>query len=363
MPRPPPPATALTNTGKPTRRRRRSASATSADGALTTAAPAPRRRWPRRRRWPCCRPSPAPRGRADEGDAGVHARLGQVRVLGQEPVARVDRVRAGGRPRSARSSRRPGRRGPGGPARRSGRPRSAFCRCTELRSSHGNTATESMPSSQAARNARTAISPRLATRILENIAPPLLLSASPRCRTAMVGLPSQATYNADPTARSVRVGEHCSSAVALQTALLWCRWRRSRSAMFRTTSYENDPPTRARPTASRSRHTCASRSSMQAGAGPKEEALAELDAVDGRAARPPDSAVDEHSSKRSTRTPSMTDQVIDALVHCIRRVGCRTPAGVRTDRKQLAAPISHAPHLHRRRIRTCAAAGPFVAAR
>ena len=34
-------------------------------------------------------------GRADEGDAGVRARLGQRRVLGQEAVAGVDRVGAG----------------------------------------------------------------------------------------------------------------------------------------------------------------------------------------------------------------------------------------------------------------------------
>src|SRR3954449_1598416 len=45
---------------------------------------------------------------------------------------------------------------------------SAFVRCTALRSSHGKTATVRMPSSYAARNARTAISPRLATRIVEN---------------------------------------------------------------------------------------------------------------------------------------------------------------------------------------------------
>src|SRR3954464_15554427 len=45
---------------------------------------------------------------------------------------------------------------------------SALVRCTALRSSHGKTATVRMPSSSAARNARTAISPRLATRIVEN---------------------------------------------------------------------------------------------------------------------------------------------------------------------------------------------------
>src|ERR1700744_3333259 len=49
---------------------------------------------------------------------------------------------------------------------------SAFSRCSELRSSHGKTATVWAPSSTAARNARTAISPRLATRTFENMALP-----------------------------------------------------------------------------------------------------------------------------------------------------------------------------------------------
>ena len=44
---------------------------------------------------------------------------------------------------------------------------SAFSRCRELRSSYGYTATVAMPISKAARKARIAISPRLATRTLE----------------------------------------------------------------------------------------------------------------------------------------------------------------------------------------------------
>src|SRR5690348_6929607 len=45
---------------------------------------------------------------------------------------------------------------------------SALIRWTAVRSSHGKTATVRAPSSYAARKARTAISPRLATRILAN---------------------------------------------------------------------------------------------------------------------------------------------------------------------------------------------------
>src|SRR3954452_11589680 len=49
---------------------------------------------------------------------------------------------------------------------------SALSRCSEFRSSCGNTATVRAPSSYAARNARTAISARFATRALENTATP-----------------------------------------------------------------------------------------------------------------------------------------------------------------------------------------------
>src|SRR6476646_6871782 len=49
---------------------------------------------------------------------------------------------------------------------------SAFARCSELRSSYGNTATVASSSSYAARKARIAISPRLATSSLRNTGPP-----------------------------------------------------------------------------------------------------------------------------------------------------------------------------------------------
>ena len=112
--------------------------------------------------------------RADEGDAGVGAGLGQGGVLGQEAVAGVDRVGARPHRRPRRSRRGRGRRAPGGRARRSRRPRrpSAGARTSGPRS--GNTATVRAPSSYAARNARIAISPRLATSTLENMPGTLL---------------------------------------------------------------------------------------------------------------------------------------------------------------------------------------------
>ncbi len=58
---------------------------------------------------------------ADEGDARVGAGLGQLGILRQESVARVDGVGAGAR--RARSPRRTDTPGPGVPARRSRRPR------------------------------------------------------------------------------------------------------------------------------------------------------------------------------------------------------------------------------------------------
>ncbi len=62
-------------------------------------------------------------GGADEGDAGVRARLGELRVLREEAVAGVDRVGAGLAPRPRRSPRGRGRPAPGARARRSRRPR------------------------------------------------------------------------------------------------------------------------------------------------------------------------------------------------------------------------------------------------
>ena len=95
MPRPPPPQTALTKTGKPiscgrrlqgvevgaglgATQRRQAGVASGRDGAGLVAGEVQHRR-----------------RRADEGDAGRVARLGEERVLGEEAVAGVDRVGAG----------------------------------------------------------------------------------------------------------------------------------------------------------------------------------------------------------------------------------------------------------------------------
>src|SRR4051812_14554289 len=69
-------------------------------------------------------------------------------------------------------------------------------RCSDMRSSSGYTATVLAPSSYAARNARTAISARFATRTLENIEFPSTVALS--CQVSIGG-----------TARSVAVGQVC----------------------------------------------------------------------------------------------------------------------------------------------------------
>ena len=126
MPLPPPPAEALTSSGKPTlggrgspavrvvagRRARRAARARPPRGASSLAStlrPIARDRV---------------RRRPDEHEPGVGARRGEVGVLGEEAVARVDRVGARATARRRGSSRRPGRTRPAWtrPARR---PRSA----------------------------------------------------------------------------------------------------------------------------------------------------------------------------------------------------------------------------------------------
>src|SRR5699024_1754744 len=70
-------------------------------------------------------------------------------------------------------------------------------RCSDQRSSHGNTATVRMPSSTAARKARTAISPRLATRTLSNL-------ESAMCQTHLVhgSPPSDGSPRYEPAAAS-----------------------------------------------------------------------------------------------------------------------------------------------------------------
>ena len=94
IPRPPPPATALTNTGKPTSSAARTSSSTSVEGSEepSTGTPAARAAATARALLPVS--SSDLRARPDEGDARLLARPRQVGVLGQEPVARVHRVRA-----------------------------------------------------------------------------------------------------------------------------------------------------------------------------------------------------------------------------------------------------------------------------
>ena len=106
--------------------------------------------------------------RSDERHPGVGAGLGEVGVLGEEPVSRVHRVGAGldrGPDDLVAHRDTPGPDGLRSPIWYDS---SAFWRCSELRSSYGNTATELMPSSYRARKARVAISPRLATSTLRN---------------------------------------------------------------------------------------------------------------------------------------------------------------------------------------------------
>ena len=108
------------------------------------------------------------RRRADEDDAAALACLGEVRVLRQETVARMDRLgtRARSRPPGcdprADSS-------PGPPPRRSDALRRTTLTCSAPASASEYTATVRMPRRLQVRATRTAISPRLAMRILSNI--------------------------------------------------------------------------------------------------------------------------------------------------------------------------------------------------
>ena len=83
-------------------------------------------------------------------------RLGEVRVLGEKPVAGVDRHRR--RPTSL-----PGCAPPSGGTTRSRRPRRRRRACSAPASSGATTATVAIPSSRHVRKIRTAISPRFAT--------------------------------------------------------------------------------------------------------------------------------------------------------------------------------------------------------
>ena len=163
MPLPPPPADALISAGNPTR-------STARRTPSSDCRPASRRERPGRR--PPASSSPGldlrshprdtSRRRPDEHEAGRLARLGERRVLGQEPVAGMDGIRAArcGRledaAQSTGSCRRPG------PARSPPPGRRATCGARASASEY--TATLSMPSSRQARMIRTAISPRLAMR-------------------------------------------------------------------------------------------------------------------------------------------------------------------------------------------------------
>ena len=123
IPRPPPPATALTKSGYGSSEAASTRASTSVDGSTD----GERRYAGRLGRRDRARLVAGQRQhvgrRADEGDAGVGAGLGQGRVLGQEAVAGVDRVGTGPDRRSRRSRRGRGRPAPGGRARRSRRPR------------------------------------------------------------------------------------------------------------------------------------------------------------------------------------------------------------------------------------------------
>ncbi len=109
------------------------------------------------------------RGRPDEDDAGPRAGLGEIRVLRQKPVARMNRLRAAcacatARMRSAAQIALPRRR-----PDRSDSASSHSATCSAPASASEYTATVRMPSRLQVRATRTAISPRLAMRILSNI--------------------------------------------------------------------------------------------------------------------------------------------------------------------------------------------------
>ena len=178
-PRPPPPNAALIATGQAVLLGEGDDLAGPETGSGvpgTSGAPA---------RWAMCRAatlSPrsriACRRRADPGQPGVQHGLGELGVLGQEPVAGVDRVGAGlggggedladvagsSRPGCHRPARTPRR--PPGRAARPGRARRTPPRWP-------------CPASRQARATRTAISPRLAIRtfVMRASCSPLLLSA------------------------------------------------------------------------------------------------------------------------------------------------------------------------------------------
>ena len=94
-PRPPPPATALTNTGKPISSAAATSASTSVRGSESPAPADPGLPGRGDRAGLVAGQLQHRRRRADEGDPGPRARRGQVGVLGQEPVAGVDRVGAG----------------------------------------------------------------------------------------------------------------------------------------------------------------------------------------------------------------------------------------------------------------------------
>ena len=168
MPRPPPPALALTITGKPSARAASSASASGRRGSSlpgTTGTPAAAMM----RREPSFEPIAritSPR-RADEADAALRAQVGEGAVLGQEAVARVDRV--GADPLRDRDDALHRQVGLPAPARaRTRAPRRPGARGSASRSASETIAAVGMPSSRPARNTRAAISPRLATSSLRN---------------------------------------------------------------------------------------------------------------------------------------------------------------------------------------------------
>ena len=143
MPLPPPPAAGLTSSGKPTVDRRRDQRVVGLRRVRRSRGGPGRRARPRAGAPRPCRPSRGwRRRRADPADPGRVDGLGEVGVLGEEPEARVERVRAGG-------AWPPRRR----PRRRAGRGR-------RDRRSPGTTAR--IPSRSHVRVMRAAISPRLA---------------------------------------------------------------------------------------------------------------------------------------------------------------------------------------------------------
>jgi hypothetical protein len=122
-PRPPPPAAALTSNGKPIRSASATIAATASGRSTGAGSSVPGRRRPR----PTARRARLElvaegldrrRRRPDEDEPGVLDGAGERRPLGQEPVARMDRLGAGRRGRRRRSRRSAGssRRG-GGPIR------------------------------------------------------------------------------------------------------------------------------------------------------------------------------------------------------------------------------------------------------